>query len=121
MKINTRKVTRFLKENRVMMVQLTVMGYVAFSGNTTFAGSASSSGGSFTAITGPLQALKETMTGPIATTIGTVGIGAAALATGLNMENQVLKRSIQLTGGTAGALGATSLIDNVATSAGLLF
>lgn len=123
MKVDMKKVSKFFKKNGVFMAQLAVMGYVAFSGDmasaqTTATGTTSDS---FGVITAPLETLKSTITGPVATAIGTIGIGAAALATGLNMENQVMKRAIQLTGGTAGAIGAAGLLDGAAKSAGLLF
>lgn len=121
MKVNWTKVKKFVKENGVFMAQLSFMGYIALSGDIGFAAT-SGSGEAFSKITGPLTKVQETMTGPIARTVGTIGIGAAALATGLNMENQVLKRSIQLTGGVAGAIGASSLIQDIGgTSSGLLF
>ncbi|WP_303813955.1 TrbC/VirB2 family protein [Selenomonas ruminantium] len=121
MKVKFDGVKKFVRKNGVFMAQLAVMGYVAFSGDVAFALEKGNGGGTatFTNITGPLDSLKATLTGPIATAVGTVGIGAAALATGLNMENQVMKRAIQLTGGTAGAIGAGGLLTNV--SSGLLF
>lgn len=119
-KINNLNIRTLLKNNRLMLTQLTVMGAVIITNDTTFAASVQDSG-SFGVISKPLEAVGSTLTGPVAKAVGTVGIAAACLATGLNMEQQMMKRGIQLAGGVAGAIGATSLLADATSASGLLF
>ena len=118
-KINKKAIKKFLKENGFFMAKLAFMGFVALHADPALA---STTGEKFSTITGPLNTVKDTISGPVAKAVGTIGIAGAALATGLNMENQVMKRAIQLTGGTAGAVGAGSLMADIGgDSTGLLF
>ena len=119
-KINTKAVRKFIKENGFFVARLAVMGVIAL--HVDAASAASTAGGSsFTSVTGPLQTLQNTMTDTVAKAVGTIGIAGAALATGMNMENQIMKRAIQVTGGVAGAVGAAKLMSDVGASSGLLF
>lgn len=120
-KINKKAIKKFMKENGFFMAKLAIMGFIALhvdSAAATEVGTGSSSDGYFSKITEPLNKVSSTMTGPVAKAVGTIGIAGAALATGMNMENQVMKRAIQLAGGTAGAIGAASLLGD---ASGLLF
>lgn len=117
---NDSKIRTFLKNNRIMLTQFAVIGVALMTSDTTFASSVQDSG-SFGVISKPLEAVGSTLTGPVAKAVGTVGIAAACLATGLNMEQQMMKRGIQLAGGVAGAIGATSLLADATSASGLLF
>ena len=115
-----KKLKQFLWKNRYTFVQLGVIGgCVALLGDTSFASSADKAGAGFETITGPLNTLKSTMSGPIATGVATTGAVVFGLATATNMENQLVKRAIQFTGGAAGGLGAASIINDL--GGGLLF
>lgn len=116
-----KKVKQFLWKNRYTFVQLGIIcGAVVLMGDTSFASSkASGASGGFSTITDPLDTLKNTMSGPIATGVATTGAVVFGLATATNMENQLVKRAIQFTGGAAGGLGAASIIQDL--GGGLLF
>lgn len=112
-----KKLKQFFWKNRYTFVQLGVIGgCVALLGDTSFASSADAG---FTTITDPLNTLKSTMSGPIATGVATTGAVVFGLATATNMENQLVKRAIQFTGGAAGGLGAANIIKDL--GGGLLF
>ncbi len=120
MKTQLKKGVKFAKENKVMMCQLAAMGFVVLTSDTTFASTTSGSA-SFSGVTGPLNTLKDTVKGPIATGTATIGVVGLGLATASGMENQVLKRAIQFVGGTATGLGAAGIISDIGTASGLLF
>ena len=120
MKAQLKKGMKFAEENKVMMCQLAAMGFVVLTSDTTFAGTTSGPA-SFSAVTGPLNTLKDTVKGPIATGTATIGVVGLGLATASGMENQVLKRAIQFVGGAATGLGAAGIISDIGTASGLLF
>lgn len=120
MKAQLKKGMKFAKENKVMMCQLAAMGFVVLTSDTTFASTTSGSA-SFSAVTGPLNTLKDTVSGPVAQGVATIGAVVFGLATASNLENQAVKRAIQFTGGAAGGLGAAGIISDIGTASGMLF
>ena len=120
MKAQLKKGMKFAKENKVMMCQLAAMGFVVLTSDTTFASTTSGSA-SFSSVTGPLNTLKDTVSGPVAKGVATIGAVVFGLATASNLENQAVKRAIQFTGGAAGGLGAAGIISDIGTASGMLF
>lgn len=102
-----KKLKQFLWKNRYTFIQLGVIGgCIALLGDTSFAKTSTA----FSTVTGPLDKLSNTLSGPVATGVATSGAVIFGLATATNMENQLVKRAIQFTGGAAGGLGAASII-----------
>ena len=112
--MKVRKTGRFIKENKILFAQLAVMGTVAVMSDPAFA-----SQGYFTQITEPLEKVKSTITGPVATAIGTIGAGLLGVSFAANFENQAAKRGVQVAGGAGLAVGASTAVTTVAGS-GLL-
>ena len=114
-----RKAGKFIKENKILFAQLAVMGTVALMSDPAFASTTDSS--QFKQITGPLQAIRDTINGPVATAVATIGAGLLGVSVAANFENQAAKRGVQVAGGAGLAVGAGSAINTVATAgSGLL-
>lgn len=114
-----RKAGKFIKENKILFAQLAVMGTVALMSDPAFASTTDSS--QFRQITGPLQAIRDTIKGPVATAVATIGAGLLGVSVAANFENQAAKRGVQVAGGAGLAVGAGGAIDTVATAgSGLL-
>lgn len=111
------KAGKFIKENKVLFAQLAVMGTVAVLSDPAFAATSASD---FVQITGPLQKIQNTITGPVATAIGTIGAGLLGVSVAANFENQAAKRGVQVAGGAGLAVGASSAITTVASGLLLL-
>lgn len=106
-------VGKFAKENKVLMLQLGMMGAVLLTNEVSFATSADDT---FTVVTNPLEKLQKTITGPIATAIGTAGAGLLGLSVTMNFENQIAKRGIQGVGGVGLGLGAATVVSKLGTA-----
>lgn len=113
MSISTKlkKAATFAKNNKMLLGQLAVMGTVAVMSDPAFASS-----GYFTEITGPIEKVKSTITGPVATGIATIGAGLLGLSVAANFENQAAKRGVQVAGGAGLAVGASTAVTTVAGS-----
>ena len=69
---------KFVKENKLLMLQLGLMGAVLVSNEVSFATAVQDD--AFAVVTNPLEKLQKTITGPIATAIGTAGAFSAFLS-----------------------------------------
>lgn len=108
-KLTWKKTKEFLWRNKGTILQLGIIcGTVALMGDTSFAQSSAPKG--YESLTTPLQGLQDTLAGPVAKGIGVVGIVTCGLATAANMEQQVVKRSLQILGGAGAGMGAASVI-----------
>ena len=106
----------FVKENKLLMAQLGVMGIVLLSGDTSFA---KTTDDTFSVVTSPIQKFQNTITGPIATAIGTAGAGLLGLSVAMNFENQIAKRGVQGVGGIGLGIGTGTVVSKLGT--GFLF
>lgn len=104
---------KFAKEHKLMLLQLGLMGAVLITNEVSFATSADDT---FTVVTNPLEKLQKTITGPIATAIGTAGAGLLGLSVTMNFENQIAKRGIQGVGGVGLGLGAATVVSKIGTA-----
>ncbi len=123
-KKSCRRVLKFLSENKMLVIQLGIMGTIMITSDTSFAiGTGSNTNdsgtGDFSVITTPLTMVKNTITGPVATAVGTAGAGLLGLSVAMNFENSIAKRAIQGTGGIGLGLGAASAISTIGS--GMLF
>lgn len=126
MKKNAQSVVRFMKENKLFMLRLGMMGMVvALSSDPVFAqtadnlGKTTSNTSAFTVVTDPLKSFSETITGPVAVAIGTAGAALLGLSVSMNFENQIAKRGVQGVGGIGLGLGAASVVSGL--GGGFLF
>lgn len=111
---------RFLSKNKLMLVQLGVMGVVVATGDTSFASTKLGQENSgFSVVLKPIQNIQNAITGPIATAIGTAGAGLLGLSVAMNFENSIAKRAIQGAGGVGLGLGAATAISSLGS--GMLF
>ncbi len=115
----TRRVWNFVKENKVLIAQLCLMGAVVLSSDTSFANTQAEAG--FEVVTNPLTKFQNTITGPVATAIGTAGAALLGLSVAMNFENQIAKRGVQGVGGIGLGLGASSLISGGSLGTAFLF
>lgn len=112
------KVKEFLWENKGTIFQLAIMtGVMAAASDVSFASDATPTG--YDKLTTPLKGLQDTLTGPVAKGVGIIGIVTCGLATASNMEQQVVKRSLQILGGAGAGMGAATVIS--AAGSGLVF
>lgn len=121
-KKSCRRVLKFLSENKMLVIQLGIMGTIMITSDTSFAvGTAPDpdTDKNFSVITTPLTMVKDTITGPVATAVGTAGAGLLGLSVAMNFENSIAKRAIQGTGGIGLGIGAASAISSIGK--GLLF
>ncbi|WP_462393239.1 TrbC/VirB2 family protein [Mitsuokella multacida] len=116
MKKNVQGAVRFMKENRLFLFRLSVMGVVALSSDPALAAQSDST---FSVVTSPLEKFSNTITGPVATLIGTAGAGLLGLSVTMNFENQIAKRGVQGVGGIGLGLGAAKVVQNL--GGGFLF
>ena len=116
MKKNVQGAVRFMKENRLFLFRLSVMGVVALSSDPALAATSDST---FSVVTSPLEKFSNTITGPGATLIGTAGAGLLGLSVTMNFENQIAKRGVQGVGGIGLGLGAAKVVQNL--GGGFLF
>jgi len=117
-KVTWKGIKKFVSENKVPMIQLGVMvAIAAVSMDASFANDIGDVAGEngFSTLTGPMNKMKNFMTGPAPKAIGTIGVGIAGASWALNIENQVTKAGMRLLGGTGAAIGAGSLLGNVTT------
>lgn len=128
MKKNAQSVVRFMKENKLFMLRLGMMGMVlVLSSDPTFAQTAQDSTSSssqlgtstFSVVTDPLKAFTKTITGPVAVAIGTAGAALLGLSVSMNFENQIAKRGVQGVGGIGLGLGAANVVSGL--GGGFLF
>ena len=105
---------KFVKENKLLMLQLGLMGAVLVSNEVSFATAVQDD--AFAVVTNPLEKLQKTITGPIATAIGTAGAGLLGLSVTMNFENQIAKRAIQGVGGVGLALGGATVVSKLGTA-----
>ena len=104
---------KFVKENKLLMLQLGLMGAVVLTNEVSFATKADET---FSVVTNPLEKLQNTITGPVATAIGTAGAGLLGLSVTMNFENQIAKRAIQGVGGVGLALGGATVVSKLGTA-----
>ena len=116
MKKNVQGAVRFMKENRLFLFRLSVMGVVALSSDPALAAQSDST---FAVVTSPIEKFSNTITGPIATAIGTAGAALLGLSVSMNFENQVAKRGVQGVGGIGLGMGAATLVKTL--GGGFLF
>lgn len=111
---------RFLSKNKLMLVQLGVMGVIVATGDTSFASTELGQENSgFSVVLKPIQNIQNAITGPIATAIGTAGAGLLGLSVAMNFENSIAKRAVQGAGGVGLGLGAATAISSLGS--GMLF
>ena len=111
---------RFLSKNKLMLVQLGVMGVIVATGDTSFASTElSRENDGFSVVLKPIQNIQNAITGPIATAIGTAGAGLLGLSVAMNFENSIAKRAVQGAGGVGLGLGAATAISSLGS--GMLF
>lgn len=115
-KKNAQDAVHFVKENKLFLFRLGVMGMVAFSSDPALAAQSDST---FAVVTSPIEKFSNTITGPIATAIGTAGAALLGLSVSMNFENQVAKRGVQGVGGIGLGIGAATLVKNL--GGGFLF
>lgn len=123
-KLTWKKTKEFLWRNKRTILQLGIIcGTVALMGDVSFATEDTSSeqisGISMEAydkLTNPLLGLQHVLTGPVAKGVGVVGIVTCGLATAANMEQQVVKRGLQILGGAGAGMGAASVIATAGTA-----
>ena len=104
---------KFAKENKLLMLQLGMMGAVLITNEVSLASSADET---FAVVTNPLEKRQKTITGPIATAIGTAGAGLLGLSVTMNFENQIAKRGIQGVGGVGLALGGATVVSKLGSA-----
>lgn len=107
-KLNWKTVKKFLSDNKVGITQCAVMaGVMVLATDPTFATSTNEiNNTSFSMVTGPLTKVRDLISGPIATGIGTLGAGIAGASWAFNIENQMTKAGMRVLGGTGIAIGA---------------
>lgn len=115
-KKNAQDAVHFMKENKLFLFRLGVMGMVAISSDPAIAATSDST---FAVVTSPLEKFSNTITGPVATLIGTAGAGLLGLSVTMNFENQIAKRGVQGVGGIGLGLGAAKVVQNL--GGGFLF
>lgn len=104
------KTGKFLKDNRRTLLSLGILfGAACFFGPEAMATSANNDP-AFNQIVAPMTKFETFMTGPVPKAIGTIGIGMVGASWAFNIENQITKAGLRLFGGTAAAVGASSLI-----------
>lgn len=111
-----KNVTKFVKDNKVMFAQCALMiGIGVLTSDTSFASDFSVTGqtapASFDVITGPLDRVKDLMTGKVPAAIGTIGAGVAGASWAMNLENQMTKAGMRVIGGTGIAIGAAGVLN----------
>ena len=108
---------RFLSKNKLMLVQLGVMGVIVATGDTSFAStSLSRENDGFSVVLKPIQNIQNAITGPIATAIGTAGAGLLGLSVAMNFENSIAKRAVQGAGGVDLGLGPNKEINSLGSA-----
>jgi type IV secretory pathway VirB2 component (pilin) len=123
-KLTWKKTKEFLWRNKGTILQLGIIcGTVALMGDTSFAQDAADSNdlqgidmSGYTKLTAPLAGLQNTLVGPVAKGVGVIGIVTCGLATAANMEQQVVKRGLQILGGAGAGMGAASVIATAGSS-----
>ena len=117
-RISLSKMKNIVRQNKGFIFQLAIMaGTVAFAGDVAFASEEVPAG--YQALVDPLNGFKTFLTGPVAKGVGVIGIVTCGLATASNMEQQVVKRSLQILGGASAGMSAASVIS--AAGSGLIF
>lgn len=116
MKKDAQGAVRFVKENKLFLFRLGVMGMVVLSSDPAIAAQTDST---FAVVTSPIQKFSSTITGPVATAIGTAGAALLGLSVSMNFENQIAKRGVQGVGGIGLGIGAATLVKNL--GGGFLF
>lgn len=111
-----KRVGRFVMTHKALIIQLGIMGYIVATGDVASANT--SGGGDLSVVVSPLKKIQETISGPIATTVGTAGAGLLGLSVAMNFENQIAKRAIQGAGGIGLGVGGAQAVS--AFGAGLL-
>ena len=106
---------KFVKENKLLMLQLGMMGAVVLTNDVSFASQADT----FSVVTTPLEKFQKTITGPIAMAIGTAGAALLGLSVTMNFENRIAQRGVQGVGGIGLGMVAASVVSKLGT--GLLF
>lgn len=115
-KKNAQDAVHFVKENKLFLFRLGVMGMVAFSSDPALAAQTDDT---FKVVTDPIDKFSKTITGPIATAIGTAGAALLGLSVSMNFENQIAKRGVQGVGGIGLGVSAATLVDKL--GGGFLF
>lgn len=116
-KEKARKAGKFMKENKVLMAQLAVMGVVAVSCDPAFAESSGTD--SFKMITGPLESIQETLRGPVSTAVGTIGAIILGGSVAMGAEQQTAKRGMQIAGGVGLGVGGAKAVTTLMGATGM--
>ncbi len=110
-KITKAGIKAFFTLDRKDVVQLAVIaGVLAMSSDVSFAQSTSDETGSIATIAEPIDRVRQLMTGTVAKSMATIGAVVFGASWAMNIENQVTKAGMRIAGGSATALGATSII-----------
>ena len=118
-RIATKKAARFVSEHKAEIFQLAVMGVViGLSGDASARSVGGSHDGGITVFTNTIKNVQETVTGPVAKGLVTIGTAAFGASYAMNVDNQAVKSLMRLGGGGSVALGAVDLIPQ---ATGLLF
>lgn len=107
-KITKDTVKKFFREWGPTIGQLCVMGGIALHAGPAFAENTTS--GTLTTITKPIEIISNTMQGPVATGITTIGAVVFGASWAANVDSQVTKGAMRIAGGSAVALGGANLI-----------
>ena len=113
-----KNVMKFLRDWGPTIGQLAIMAGIALSADPAMANTSNFNAGEIkssglTTITGPLQTIRDTMTGPVASAITTVGAVVFGASWAANIDSQVTKGAMRVAGGSAVALGGAQLIGDV--------
>lgn len=104
----------YARTHKMEMLQLGIMAaIVLMPENSCFAKGTDVDNG-FEAISGPMDKLKNFMTGKGAKIAATIGASAGICAWTLNTDNQIVKNSLRLTAGTGGLLSVPGIVEGVA-------
>lgn len=115
-KVTWKDVKKFVKDNKVMFIQCGILaGTALLTSDVSFASDFNVNGGNvqegFQVITGPLDRVRELMTGKVPAAIGTIGAGVAGASWAMNLENQMTKAGMRVIGGTGVAIGAAGVLN----------
>lgn len=116
-----KKMVNFIKENKVQVAQLAVMGAIVVTSgdHQAFASLDGGDTGSFEFITKPFTQLANVITGPMALAAGSVGAGMLGYSFLSDGGNQVTKKGATVAGGAGLAVAGTKVVTAVGSAVGV--
>lgn len=120
-KITKADIKAFFTLDKKDVVQLALIaGVLVMSSDVSFAQDANvqANASGMSTLSKPIDNIREFMSGTVAKSFATIGAVVFGASWALNIENQITKAGMRIAGGSATAIGATSVIND---ATGFLF